>query len=85
MGTVAMIIFVLENDPLVGAFGSAGATAVTLGATLKHGTTNGWVVSRYLAGGSWIYQLAGSGVTVTGGALYVPVAMKETSPPLETS
>jgi len=45
MGAVAMINFVLENDPLLGAFGSAGATAVTPGATLKHATTNGWIVS----------------------------------------
>lgn len=75
--TDAVTIFVVDIEPLFGAWGSAGAHAtigLAPGLVLLHGITNGEVVSVYVAGGKSIDQKTGSGLTVVGDAEKVPVA-----------
>jgi hypothetical protein len=77
----APTIFVPDIDPLLGAFGSAGAIAI-IGGGYGHWITKGWVVKVYCPGGRSTNQKTGSGVTVVGGAEKMPVATSEVCPPL---
>ena len=75
MRAVAITIFSLETTPLLGAFGSDGAMAVT-GPKALHAMEKGCVVRVYCAVDSARDQLTGSGATVVGAAEKVPVATK---------
>ena len=82
IGPDATTIFLNDIDPLLGALGSAGASATTgppKGAAPLHWNVKGWVVRVYcrVCGGGAkrpTDQLTGSGLTVVGEAEKVPVA-----------
>lgn len=80
-GQVARVLFetitVVDNEPLLGPWGFAGAHATIgprAGPETVHWITNGWVVKVYCWGGRSMLQNAGSGVTVFGAAENVPTA-----------
>jgi hypothetical protein len=83
IGAVAVTTFAHGNEPVVGAFGSEGARAVTgkYGPGPEQSNTNGWVVNVYCtvsgggAKGPMPQSETGSGLTVVGGAEKVPVAV----------
>ena len=77
IGPDALIIFVVDIDPPLGALGSAGAIA-TIGpgdSGCSQLNKKGWVVRLYCGGGGAKDQETGSGLTVVGDEEKVPVAV----------